>query len=357
MKIRTVKIGEKTVGDGYPCYVLAEAGCNHNKSLDIAKKLIDMAVDAGADGIKFQTYKADTMYSKKTPMIEHFKERLSAGEDATMYDLIKMTELPYELHQPIVEYCKKKGIPFLSTPFGEGDVDYLEQFKVPAYKIASFEMTHFPLIQKVARIGKPVILSTGMSTLGDIERVLAIIHGEGNNQVILLHCVSNYPARPEDYNLRVINTLKTAFGYPVGLSDHTPGVETPKIACALGANLIEKHITIDQTLPGPDHYFSLTPEELSALVAAARDVEAMLGSPIKKCIESEIGMKHIARRSLVAACDISSGTIITREMLAIKRPGYGLDTGLIDVLVGKRVVKDIGVDEPLSWDMFMKEGG
>ena len=352
--MKTIKIGDGKVGDGNPCYVLAEAGCNHNANIDIARKLIDMSVEAGADGIKFQTYKADNMYSKKTPMMQHFKERLSVGENATMYDLIKMTELPYEMHQPISDYCMQMGIPFLSTPFGEDDVDFLDQFDVPAYKIASFEMTHFPLIKKVAGKGKPVILSTGMSTLGDIEKVLEIINAEGNDQVILLHCVSNYPAKPEDYNLKVIQTLKSAFGYPVGLSDHTPGIEVPKIAFAVGVNLIEKHITIDQSLPGPDHYFSLTPDELKELVKVRNGIEKMLGNPQKRCTEAEKSMKYIGRRSLVAAKDIPAGTKIISEMISVKRPGYGLYPELIDNLIGSITVKNIEEDEPLSWNMFVK---
>jgi len=352
--MKTVKIGDRKVGDGNACYVLAEAGCNHNANIDIARKLIDMSVEAEVDGIKFQTYKAENMYSKKTPMMQHFKERLSVGENATMYDLIKMTELPYEMHQPIVDYCMKMGILFLSTPFGEDDVDYLEQFDVPAYKIASFEMTHFPLIKKMAGKGKPVILSTGMSTLGDIEKVLTIINGEGNDQVILLHCVSNYPAKPEDYNLKVIQTLKSAFGYPVGLSDHTPGIEVPKIAFALGANFIEKHITIDQGLPGPDHYFSLTPDELKELVKVRDGIEEMLGNPQKRCTEAEKSMKYIGRRSLVAAKNIPAGATITEDCLAVKRPGYGLHPELMKTLIGGVATRDIEYDEPLTWNMFIK---
>ena len=352
--MKEIKIKGKVVGDGKPCYILAEAGCNHNADINIAKKLIDISVEAQADGIKFQTYKAENMYSKKTPMMKHFKERLSVGNDATMYDLIKMTELPYEMHKPIAGYCLEKEIPFLSTPFGEDDVDFLDKFDVPAYKIASFEMTHFPLIKKVAGKGKPVILSTGMSTLGDIEKVLTIINGEGNDQVILLHCVSNYPAKPEDYNLRVIQTLKRAFGFPVGLSDHTPGIEVPKIAFAVGVNLIEKHITIDQRLPGPDHYFSLTPEELKELVKVRNEVEKMLGSSHKRCTEAEKSMKYIGRRSLVAAKDIPAGTKIVSEMISVKRPGYGLYPELIDNLIGSITVKNIEEDEPLSWNMFIK---
>ena len=352
--MKEIKIKGKVVGDGKPCYILAEAGCNHNADINIAKKLIDISVEAQADGIKFQTYKAENMYSKKTPMMKHFKERLSVGNDATMYDLIKMTELPYEMHKPIAGYCLEKEIPFLSTPFGEDDVDFLDKFDVPAYKIASFEMTHFPLIKKVAGKGKPVILSTGMSTLGDIEKVLTIINGEGNDQVILLHCVSNYPAKPEDYNLKVIQTLKSAFGYPVGLSDHTPGVEVPKIAFALGANLIEKHITIDQDLPGPDHYFSLTPDELKELVKVRNGIEEMLGNPQKRCTEAEKSMKYIGRRSLVAAKDIPAGATITEDCLAVKRPGYGLNPELMKSLIGGVAARDIEYDEPLTWNMFIK---
>jgi len=351
--MKAVEIADKTIGTGHPCYILAEAGCNHNQRLDLAKKLIDMAVDAHADGIKFQSYHAENMYSRKTPMMEHFRERLNASKDATMFDLIKMTELPWEMHTPIVDYCNMKAIPFLSTPFEEEAVELLESHNVPAYKIAAFEMTHYPLIRRIAQTGKPIILSTGMSTLGDIEKVLSIVYAEGNEQLILLHCVSNYPARPEDYNLRVINTLKTAFGCPVGVSDHTPGIKVAEIAMALGANFIEKHITTDQNLPGPDHYFSLTPKELISLVSSRGEIEAMLGSPVKLCTKAEDSMKHIGRRSMVAGINIPPGMRITREMVAIKRPGFGLHPDLMDVIVGSISQRDIERDEPLSWGMFL----
>jgi sialic acid synthase SpsE len=352
---KTITIGQKKIGDGHPAFIVAEAGCNHNQSLDIAKKLIDMSVNAQADVVKFQTYDAEKLYSKKTPMMAHFREKMGLSEDATMFDLIKATELPTEMTAPIVDYCKKQSIPFISTPFDVESVDFLEQFNVQAYKIASFEMTHYPLIEKVAAQGKPIILSTGMSNLGDIEKVLTRIQAQNNNQIILLHCVSNYPAKPEDYNLRVINTLKTAFGYPVGLSDHTPGVEVAKIAIALGANIIEKHITIDQSLAGPDHHFSLLPEELSALVQGAKDVEAMLGSPHKHCTDAEQSLKTIGRRSLVANKDISIGTKVTAEMIAVKRPGTGLHPELMEELIGVEVQQDIEYDSPLTWEMFFKK--
>lgn len=349
-----VKIGDCIVGSGHPCYIVAEAGCNHNQQLDMALALVDMAADCGADAVKFQSYHAENMYSRQTPMMEHFRTRLKAGPNATMYDLIKMTELPWEYHTPIAGHCRKRSIPFLSTPFEEEAVDLLESLDVPAYKIAAFEMTHYPLIQRVASTGKPIILSTGMSSLGDIEMALAAAQKENNDQIILLHCVSNYPARHEDYNLRVMNTLRQAFGHPVGLSDHTPGVRLAEIGIALGADLIEKHITLDQKLHGPDHYFSLTSEQLSLLVKIKSEVEAMLGSPVKRCTEAEKPMKKIGQRSLMAARDISKGEVITEDMLAIKRPGTGIHPLFQDTLIGMTASADIKTDTPLTWNMFIQ---
>lgn len=286
-------------------------------------------------------------------MIEHFRKKMNAGPDATMFDLIKMTELPWDMHTPVVECCRSNEIPFMSTPFEIGAVDLLEGFDVPAYKIASFEMTHYPLLRRVGETKKPVILSTGMSTLGDIEKAMNAYVQGGGEDVILLHCVSNYPARPEDYNLRVMDTLKAAFGFPVGLSDHTPGIEVPKTAIAIGANLIEKHFTMDQGLPGPDHHFSLTPDELEGLVSARDQIEKILGSPRKRMISSEESMKKIARRSLVAARDISKGSTIGADMISVKRPGSGLHPELQPNLIGAKAQMDIEEDAPLEWAMFV----
>ena len=350
----TVQIGSRTVGDGHPSFIVAEAGCNHNQRLDLAKQLVDIASAANADAVKFQTYEAEQMYSKKTPMLEHFRSLMNVGEDATMFDLIKATELPYEMQPAIVEYCHEIGIPFMSTPFGLHDVDILEEFDVPVFKVASFEMTHFPLLRRVGETGKPIILSTGMSNLGDIEKALNAIGQTGNDQVILLHCVSNYPAKPEQANLRAIQTMKAAFGCPVGFSDHTPGIEVSKVAIAIGANLIEKHFTVDQNLPGPDHNFSLTAEELQGLVQARDDIETALGSPTKIATADEHQMIEIARRSLCAARDIKRGERVTEEMIAVKRPGTGIPTEMMDVVVGAAAVRDIEADEPLAWDMFFQ---
>jgi len=349
----SIRIGEVSIGNDEPTFVIAEAGCNHNGSIDIAKQLVDSAVKSGAHAVKFQTYASELMYSKQTPMMSHFKERMNLGEDATMFDLIQATELPLEHHEPIVGYCREKSIPFFSTPFDLGSVEFLSQFDPPAYKIASFEMTHFPLLERVGATGRPVILSTGMSNLGDIEKALIQLDKVGSDEVILLHCVSNYPAQPEDYNLRVIETLKRAFGFPVGISDHTPGIETALVAVAAGADIVEKHITVDQQLPGPDHHFSLTPEQLQDLVAGVKRVDLMLGAPYKRCTPSEREMREIGRRSLMAAKDIRKGEVIRHEMLAVKRPGTGLHPQYADVLLGAIAKVDITSDSPLTWKMFL----
>lgn len=351
--MKAVSINSRLVGDGQPAYIIAEAGCNHNQDFGLAMKLVDMARAARADCVKFQSYHAENMYSRKTPMIEHFKERLGLGADATMFDLIKMTELPWEMHTPLVDYCRQQAVVFLSTPFEEEAVDLLETFDAPAYKVASFEMTHYPLLRRVGQTGKPLILSTGMSTLGDIEKALNAFVAGGGEEFILLHCVSNYPADPENCNLRNIDTMKAAFDCPVGLSDHTPGIEVAKVAIARGANIIEKHITVDQSLPGPDHFFSLTPDELTALVQARDDIEKMLGSARKVCLDAEQSMKEIARRSLVAACAIPAGTVIAPEMVAVKRPGSGLHPELTGLVVGSVAQRDIEEDDPLRWDMLL----
>jgi sialic acid synthase SpsE len=351
--MKTIPIGGKTVGDGHSCYVIAEAGCNHNGDLALAKKLVDMAAEAEADAVKFQSYHAENIYSRKTPMMEHFRERMDAGDKATMFDLIKATEFPWEMHGPVAARAQERGIPFLSTPFELEAVDLLETFDVPAYKIAAFEMTHYPLLERVGETGKPVILSTGMSTLGDVERALDALRRGGTEDVVLLHCVSNYPAEPEDANLRVIATLKGAFGLPVGLSDHTPGTFVSEVAFAVGANMVEKHITPDQSLPGPDHYFSLTAEELKKLVRRRDEVETILGKPYKRCTEAELEMKRIGRRSMVAGRDIAAGELLRREDIEVKRPGLGLHPMLLDDIAGSVAQRDIEADEPLSWDMLL----
>ncbi|MDI6736484.1 MAG: N-acetylneuraminate synthase family protein [bacterium] len=340
--MKKIKIGNRFVGEGEPCFVIAEAGSNHNRDFNQALKLIDVAVEARADAVKFQTYSAEKLYSRKAPKKE--------GEES-VWDLIKRIEMPREWHKGLADYCAKKGIIFLSTPFDLQAVDELEEVDMLAYKIASFEITHLPLLEYVAKTGKPIILSTGMANLSDIETALEVINKRGNGKVILLHCVINYPPGYEDLNLRAMETMRQAFQLPVGFSDHTPGITSDVAAVALGASVIEKHFSLDRKLPGPDHPFALEPGELKAMVQAIRDTEKALGSPIKRQTNAEEEKFQLGRRGLVAACPILKGTIITRKMIEVKRPGYGIPTKLMDVVIGREAKKDIEEDEILTWEM------
>lgn len=346
-----IKIGKKIIGDGESCYIVAEAGSNHNRDFQIALKLIDVAAKAGADAVKFQTYSAEKIYSKKTPNINYLKDKKLLKEGESVWDLIKRIEIPREWQKDLADYCAEKNITFLSTPFDLEAVDELEEIGIAAYKIASFEITHLPLLEYAAKTGKPIILSTGMADLSDIETALDTIYNQDNKSVVLLHSAISYPPKYSDLNLRAMQTIRQAFQVPVGFSDHSLGITSDIAAVALGASVIEKHFTLDRTLPGPDHPFALEPNELKVMVQAIRDTEAALGSPIKKHTKAEEELYRLARRSLVAACRIPKGTIITREMIDVKRPGYGIPTKMIDIVVGRTAKVDIEEDDILTWDM------
>lgn len=350
--MKTVQINGREVGDGQSVFVIAEAGSNHNRDINQAKRLIDVAAEAGADAVKFQTFSAETLYSKKTPAMSYLKKGGLLKEGETVFDLLKQNELPREWQKDLSSYCKLKGIIFLSTPFDLKAVDELEKLNVPAYKIASYEITHLPLLEHAAKTGKPIILSTGMADLTDIETALQVIRGSGNDKAILLHCAINYPPRFEDVNLRAMKTMRQAFQLPVGFSDHTAGITADLAAVALGACVIEKHFTTDRKLPGPDHGFAIEPNELKAMVKGIREVENLLGSPIKKRTPAEDEMYKLGRRSLVAACKIGKGTMITRNMIEVKRPGFGIPTNELSILIGRTAKVDIDEDEILNWDMI-----
>lgn len=349
--MRELVVGKRKIGD-HPCFIIAEAGSNHDRDLDQAFRLIDVAVEAGADAVKFQTYSAESMYSKKTPKPQYLKKKELSAKDESLWDVIKRIEMPREWHPKLADYCAKKNIIFMSTPFDLRAVDELEGVGVLAYKIASFEITHLPLLEKVGKTGKPVILSTGMADLPDIERALGIIYKTGNDQVALLHCAVNYPPKHEDLNLRAMDTMRQAFQVPVGFSDHTLGITADIAAVARGASIIEKHFTLDRNLKGPDHPFALEPVELKDMVGAIRETERSLGSPIKKHTEAEKELYRIGRRSLVAACKIAKGRKITREMIEVKRPGYGIPTKDMDLAVGRQAKRNIDEDEILTWEMI-----
>jgi pseudaminic acid synthase len=348
MAIEQIKLNQRTIALGYPTYIIAEVGSNHNREIDTAKKLIEVAKESGCDAVKFQSYTADGIYSIYTPRISEMEGRSKPEE--TPYELIKRIQMPVEWHPLLKEYCDRIGITFCSTPFDESMVDVLESVNVPFYKIASYEITHYPMLAKIAKTGKPVILSTGNSGLDDIELAIDNLEKNGCKDYALLHCVSQYPAEFEDINLRCINTLRTAFDCVVGFSDHTTDYLSSALAVSLGASIIEKHITLDKSYDGPDHPFSLEPNELKQFVRAIRDTELILGSSVKKVRKSEEENHRIGRRSLIAALDIKKNEIITADKLVVKRPALGLHPKYINLINGKIAKKNIPKDKWLTWD-------
>ncbi len=344
-----VKVGKRWVGDGEPCFVVAEAGANHNRDLGMGKELIDAAAAAGADAVKFQTYSAETLYSKKTPKFSYL-EGVSSKET---WDLIKEIELPREWQADLAAHAAKREIMFFSTPFDYRAVDELAALGVPAFKVASFEIVDLPLIKYAAAKGRPMILSTGLATYEDIHDALQACWAAGNRDVVLLQCVSLYPAPPARMNLRAIATMRQAFGVPVGLSDHTLGIHVAVAAVAVGACLVEKHFTLSRSLPGPDHPFAVEPGELKEMVRQIREVEAAMGDGLKLGPSPEEQEMHKkARRSLVAARPILKGTSIARDMIAIKRPGSGIRPKFLDLVVGRVAKVDIEEDTVLTWEML-----
>jgi pseudaminic acid synthase len=342
-------IAGRPVGTGHPCYVIAEAGSNHNRDLDTAKQLIDVAAEAGADAVKFQTYTAEGLYSRRTPNMSYLEKEGLVGQNESVWDLIKRIEMPWEWHGHLAEHASRSGITFLSTPFDESAVDALEDVGVPAYKIASYEVTHLPLIEKVAKTGKPMLLSTGMASLGDIERALDVANGAGARDILLMHCAINYPPRFDDLNLRALETMSRAFRVPVGWSDHTMGHTADVVAVTLGASAIEKHFTLSREQEGPDHPFAVEPDELAAMVSAIRDTESALGSSVKRLTDAEAEMYRLGRRSLVAARDVARGGVLARDDIAVKRPGYGIPVHELALVIGRRAARDIERDEILQW--------
>ena len=346
---RSFEIGKRRVGEGSPTYVIAEAGSNHDGQLDRARRLIDVAAEAGADAVKFQTFSADRIASQAAIGATRLTDKFGRfGE--TLFDFYKKLELPADWHRELQAYAAEKGVTFLSTPFDEAAVDLLAALNVPAYKIASFELVHLPLLRHAASKGKPVILSTGMATLGEIEEALAAVTEAGNDQVALLHCGIEYPVAMPDVHLASMDTLRQAFSCPVGYSDHTLGVTVPIAAVARGATIIEKHFTLDRTLPGPDHGFALPPDELKAMVRAIRDTEAAIGSPVKRLLPSEAVHHQRGRRSLFAARDIAKGDVISRDMVTVLRPGTGLPPKYLDIIVGRIARRAIATHHPITWE-------
>ena len=348
--MQSVEISKKLIGPGQPVFVIAEAGVNHNGDLKMARALIDVAVDAGADAVKFQTFRADQLATPDAPKAEY--QLQTTGDSESQLEMLRRLELSAEAHRELQSYCHERGIIFLSTPFDEEAVDLLDELGVPAFKISSGDLTNSPLLEYVASKGKPVILSTGMSELSELIEAVSVLNTAGCENPVLLHCVSSYPTDAAEVNLRAMQTLRSAFDVPVGFSDHTKGIDVALAAVALGACVIEKHFTLDRTLPGPDHRTSLEPAELRELVRSIRRVETALGSGRKVPTAKEIETAKVARRSLVAARDIPAGAKLEREMVVMRRPGTGMSPAMLQSLLDRRVKGDIAAGTLLDADMF-----
>jgi N-acetylneuraminate synthase len=346
-----IEVGERKIGRGHPCFIIAEAGVNHNGDIALAHQLIEAAVETGADAVKFQTFSADRLVTLDAPKARYQLQSTDAAE--SQYEMLRRLELSEQAHRELMARCREKEILFMSSPFDEESADLLNSLDVAVFKIPSGEITNLPLLAHIARKGKPIIVSTGMANLSEVEAAVHTIEGSGNHNFALLHCVSNYPADPADVNLRAMRTMATAFGVPVGYSDHTPGNEVALAAAALGACVIEKHFTLDRSSPGPDHQASLEPDELAALVHSIRVVEAALGHGRKEPVPSEVATALVARKSLVTACDIPAGAKLSKEMIAIKRPGTGLDPAMRSHLIGRAARVDISAGTLLALEMLI----
>lgn len=346
----TVDINGRKVGGNAPAYTIAEVGLNHNGSVDMAKKMIDAAKKTGCDAIKFQTFQPTSRVSRKVKAVKYAETII--GLEETIYDLFDRLSMSHDQQKEIFNYAHTKGLEVFSTPFDFESVDFLDKAGVNVFKIASADLVNLPLIKYVARLEKPLILSCGMSTLGQVEEAVDAVSQEGNPNLMLLHCNSSYPATPEEMNLRVIETLKECFKVPVGLSDHTFGLFVAHTAITLGADIIERHFTLDRSLEGPDHILSSEPGEYGQLVKMAHKIPKILGDGIKRIEPSEYTNLNMQRKSLYASCNIEKGQIIMSDMIAIKGPGGGLLPKYFEVVEGRVAKQDIEADYPITWDVI-----
>lgn len=324
-------------------FIIAEAGVNHNGSIETAKALIDAAKDAGADAVKFQTFKAESLVSKDAPLAQYQKQIIY--EEDSQYSMLKKLELDFSSHVILSQYCSEKHILFLSTAFDLDSIDRLEELRVPLHKIPSGEITNLPYLEKIAKTRKPVIMSTGMCELEEVQAAVDVLKKNGTTDITILHCNTEYPTPFEDVNLRAMQSMSQKFSTKIGYSDHTTGIEIPIAAAALGAVVIEKHLTLDKNMEGPDHRASLEPSELKKMVSAIRNIEIALGDGIKQPSNSEMKNKNIARKSIVAKTYIEKGGIFTESNLTIKRPGNGISPMLWYNIIGKIAKQDFYEDE------------
>jgi N-acetylneuraminate synthase len=345
--VEKLSIAGREIGPDAPPYVIAEIGANHNGDLDLCRRTIDAAAAAGADAVKFQSWSKRSLVS--TAEFARNTSYAKSNNVPTLEEAVERYQLTPDAHREIAAYCKARGVVFFSSAFSFEEVDLLESLDVPAYKIASMDVNHIPLLEYVARTGKPVILSAGMATLGEVERALETLRSNGAGPVALLHCLSIYPAPPELTNLRMIGTWRTAFGVPVGYSDHTLGTAVPIASVALGACIIEKHFTLDRSLSGWDHAISADPAELRALVDGCRAAHAALGSGVRRVGEAELEKRKAFRRRMVARRALRRGERLTAADVEFKRPGTGIQPDELRYVLGRPVTRDVAAEEELEW--------
>lgn len=342
-----MKYFSNTTNENKGCLIIAEIGINHNGDINLAKKLVKEAKKAGADAVKFQTWITEENTSRTAPKARHQKK--TSDDNESQYDLIKKWELDLHQHQDIMKWANKEGIVFFSKPGSPGGLEILRQLNMPMIKIGSPDLTNLPLIKITADLGLPMILSTGMGTLGEIEEAIEIIYKTGNDRLMLMHCTSSYPTLPEQVNLRAIKTLQRAFALPIGFSDHSEGIEMAIAAIAMNAVAIEKHFTIDRGLPGADHKSSMEPGPFAEMVRCIRSLEKGLGDGMKKPHPSEKDSINNLRRSLVIAENVRAGTVLTPKLVGVKRPGTGIPPKYFDWAIGKKVTRDMQVDQVLTF--------
>jgi pseudaminic acid synthase len=346
-----MKIEDRSIGSGAPVYVIAELSANHHQDYDTAARIVSAAKEAGADAVKLQTYTPDTMTIRSER--EHFKIKGGTLWDGrTLYDLYAEAYTPWEWQPRLKRVADDLGLALFSSPFDASAVDFLEQMNVPAYKVASFELVDIPLIKKIASTGKPIIMSVGMANLEEIDEAVSTAREGGCEQIALLKCTSAYPASPDDMNLKAIPFLANGFNLPVGLSDHSMTVAVPVAAVAVGACIVEKHLTLSRSVKGPDSAFSLEPAEFQTMVQAIRVAERSLGAPGFGLASDEVSSRAF-RRSLFVVQDVKAGELFTSENVRSIRPSYGLHTRYLAEILTKRASHDIGAGTPLSWDLVL----
>jgi len=349
-----MEIGSHRVGGDSAVYVIAEAGVNHDGDLSQAKDLVDVAADSGADAVKFQTFDPDSLVTEGASKAAY--QEVSTGGEDTQYEMLQQLELSHDDHQELRRYCEEAGITYLSTPFDERSATFLAESGVPAIKIGSGELTNKPLLEHVAKLGPPLVVSTGMATMDEVrDAYLWITDANPDVELALLHCTSVYPTKIEDVNLRAMGTLDSAFPLPVGLSDHTTRVETPALAVAAGATIVEKHFTLDRSLDGPDHEASLEPDELDRAVDLVRTAEVVRGRSEKRPVEAECEMRETVRRSIHASTALEVGETVDNTDLSIVRPANGLPPSEFDRVRGSKVVRDLDAGEPVTDERIQNE--